>query len=309
MCLSALLPSHVDTHLLGDFVAVLLWHNSGEHLLNIFTLFLRHRSADRHIHIVALFNLFIVSILLGNILTNLSWHIMALLPRFIPALLLWHIIAHHLGHIVAGLPGLIPALLLRHIFTDHVGNIMAFLSRLVPTFLFRNILAFHGRNISTLLFTISILSTHWLLNKVTFPHCFGSTYPLGDSIAHFLHTLFALSDSLLSAHSFVVCGAHFFWFRVTLALSLSFALSVILSFTFLISNSVALFLLLGLCHRLGHLLTLHGGGVVALLFHDDIAHILGDSLLLGLQLCLTFLLLLSVAFLVNLVPAFLIIPM
>merc|ERR1712183_60215 len=206
MCLSALLPSHVDTHLLGDFVAVLLWHNSGEHLLNIFTLFLRHRSADRHIHIVALFNLFIVSILLGNILTNLSWHIMALLPRFIPALLLRHI----------------------------------------PTFLFRSILAFHGRNISTLLFTISILSTHRLLNKVTFPHCFGSTYPLRDSIAHFLHTLFALSDSLLSAHSFVVCGAHFLRFRVTLALSLSFALSVILSFTFFISNSVALFLLLGL---------------------------------------------------------------
>merc|ERR1711971_1120133 len=172
---------------------------------------------------------------------------------------------------------------------------MAFLSRLIPTFLFRSILAFHGRNISTLLFTISILSTHWLLNKVTFPHCFGSTYPLGDSIAHFLHTLFALSDSLLSAHSFVVCGAHFLWFRVTLAFCLSFALSVILSFTFLISNSVALFLLLGLCHRLGRLLALHGGGVVALLLHDDIAHILGDCLLLGLQLGLAFLLLNSVA--------------
>merc|ERR1719466_639691 len=184
---------------------------------------------------------------------------------------------------------------------------MAFLSRLIPTFLFRSILAFHGRNISTLLSTISILSTHWLLNKVTFPYCFSSTHPLGDSIAHFLHTLFALSDSLLSAHSFVVCGAHFLGFRVTLALSLSFALSVILSFTFLISNSVALFLLLSLGHRLGHLLALHGGGVVALLFHDHIAHILGDCLLLGLQLGLTFLLLLSVAFLVNLIPAFLII--
>merc|ERR1711875_163184 len=85
------------------------------------------------------------------------------------------------------------------------------------------------------------------------------------------------------------------------------ALSVILSFTFLISNSMALFLLLGLGHRLGHLLALHGGGVIAPLFHDDIAHILGDCLLLGLQLGLAFLLLLSVAFLVNLVPAFLII--
>merc|ERR1719187_2758275 len=70
---------------------------------------------------------------------------------------------------------------------------------------------------------------------------------------------------------------------------------------------MALFLLLGLCHRLRHFLALHGRGIVALLFHDDIAHILGDSLLLGLQLGLAFLLLLSVAFLVNLVPAFLII--
>merc|ERR1740131_882270 len=70
---------------------------------------------------------------------------------------------------------------------------------------------------------------------------------------------------------------------------------------------MALFLLLGLCHRLGHLLALHGGSVVALLFHDHIAHILCDCLLLGFQLGLAFLLLLSVAFLVNLIPAFLII--
>merc|ERR1712142_724385 len=172
---------------------------------------------------------------------------------------------------------------------------MALFSRLVPTF-FVNVLAVHGRNICTLLFTISILGTHRLLYKITLPNCLSGAHTLSHSITHLLHTRLALSDQLLGTHSFIVGGAHFFRYRVTLTLILSLALSVIFCFTFLISNSVALFLLLSFCDRLGHLLALHGRCVVALLFHHHIAHVLGHSLLLGFHLCLTFLLLLSVAF-------------
>merc|ERR1719391_1416930 len=275
--LLALLSSDVNTNLLWHVIAVLLGHNSSDSLFNILALF-------------------IVCILLGYILTNLSWHVMALLPGLVPTLLLGHVIAHHLGHVVARLSWFIPALLLGHILADHVWHVMALFSRLVPTFFFVNVLAVHGRNICTLLFTISIPGTHRLLYKITLSNCLSGAHTLIHSITHLLYTRLTLSDQLLGTHSFIVGCAHFFRYRVALTLILGLALSVIFCFTLLISNSMALFLLLSLCNRLGHLLALHGRGIIALLFHHHITHVLSHSLLLGFHLSLTFLLLLSMAF-------------
>merc|ERR1719391_606376 len=67
--LLTLLPGHVNTHLLWHVIAVLLGHNSSDGLFNILALFLWYGSTDRNIDIITFLNLFIISILLGYILT------------------------------------------------------------------------------------------------------------------------------------------------------------------------------------------------------------------------------------------------